>query len=691
MIENQKNYEADSIVELKFPQTVREKVGMYLGDGGQNGFFHTLTEILDNSIDEFVAGHGSKIEIKIDSKKNLCSIRDYGRGIPFSLNKDGVSALVLAMTTLHAGGKHRSPDGTSSYKYSSGINGVGASVVNGVSDIFFVKSVRNNEVATIQWKNGLIDKELTIEENVNSEKNGTYVEWIPSIKKDEFDHFNVFESDCKFEKEDVINKLQYLPYLNIGLEINLIFDDEEITFKKEEKVANILKIGSQSLILDESPTYKEELALLLDKNSGNKKVLSMLEFIDLSDKEKLKYEVKTSLIELSFNFTSTLNPLQLNFANGVKISGGKPDTSFKISMKNIINDYLREQGKKVFFEQEDIFNNLTFMLSVKINQPSFAGQTKDKLNNPESSILTNHFMKKYLNYWINRIDKKELDQIIKILEIAQKARESTNKILSDSYKSINNMKESEILHKKGKLEDCYSSDPTKNELFIVEGESAGGGVRITRNPKYQAFIPLKGKPLNVIKKANQSKIFKNNEIMSLAYALGGIGEDFNIEKLRYHKIVILTDADLDGFHINALVLTFFYHFYIDLIKKGYVYIALAPLYKIEAGTKYYYAWDKEELKEITKDLKNYSVTRNKGLGEMNPRDLFDTTLNPLNRKFIQVNIEDFEDTKKNIEIFMDDNKEGKKALKNIIRNFYSNNKDNKKIIDLEMIKMLQSH
>ena len=383
--------------------------------------------------------------------------------------------------------------------------------------------------------------------------------------------------------------------------------------------------------------------------------------------------------------------MQLNFANGVKISGGKPDTSFKISMKNIINDYLREQGKKVFFEQEDIFNNLTFMLSVKINQPSFAGQTKDKLNNPESSILTNHFMKKYLNYWINRIDKKELDQIIKILEIAQKARESTNKILSDSYKSINNMKESEILHKKGKLEDCYSSDPTKNELFIVEGESAGGGVRITRNPKYQAFIPLKGKPLNVIKKANQSKIFKNNEIMSLAYALGGIGEDFNIEKLRYHKIVILTDADLDGFHINALVLTFFYHFYIDLIKKGYVYIALAPLYKIEAGTKYYYAWDKEELKEITKDLKNYSVTRNKGLGEMNPRDLFDTTLNPLNRKFIQVNIEDFEDTKKNIEIFMDDNKEGKKALKNIIRNFYSNNKDNKKIIDLEMIKMLQSH
>lgn len=698
------SYGADSIVELKFPYTVREKVGMYLGDGGANGFFHTLTEILDNSVDEFVAGHGSKIEISVDSKHNKVSIRDYGRGIPFALNSNGVSALVLAMTTLHAGGKHRQPDGKSAYKYSSGINGVGASVVNGVSDYFYVKSIKGNQIATITWKSGLIFKELEITENTLNEKDGTYVEWIPSVKRDEFDNHNVFEPGCVFQKEEVLNKIQYIPFLNLGLEILLDFDGENHYFSKKEHPSEILKLNNQDLVLEESAFYEEEMALLQNKGGGTTRVLPLKEVIGMSENERKNYEneVKTSLISLSFNFTRTAQPLQLHFANGVKISGGKPDQSFKMQMKNTLNEFLQSQGHKKSFETEDIFAYMTFMLSVKINQPSFAGQTKDKLNNPESSVMTTAFMKKYLSHWISRLEKKDLEQIVKMIETALSAREKANTVLADAYKSINNLKESEILRYKGKLEDCYSNDKTKNELFIVEGDSAAGPIRMTRSSKYQAFIPLKGKPLNVIKKANQSKVFDNKEILSLSYALGGIGKDFDIEKLKYNKIVVLSDADLDGYHICALMLTFFYQFYPQLIEKGHIYIALAPLFKIhgnfkikddvseEFKSKYIgknkeviWAWNNTELNEVVANLNGkYVVTRNKGLGEMQAGDLFNTTLNPKNRKFVQLKMEDFEQTKSVIDIFMNDTKEGKIALKNIINRYYYENKDEFKLINL---------
>lgn len=695
------SYGADSIVELKFPYTVREKVGMYLGDGGQNGFFHTLTEILDNSVDEFVAGHGSKIEISVNSKENRVSIRDYGRGIPFAINSTGVSALVLAMTTLHAGGKHRQPDGKSAYKYSSGINGVGASVVNGVSDYFHVRSIKGEQIATITWKNGLIDEELKVFKNEHNEKDGTFVEWIPSVKKDEFDNFNVFEPGCSFQKEDVLNKIQYIPFLNLGLEVMMDFDGENHFFAKKEHSSEILKLNNQILALEDSAFYEEELALLQNKGGGTTRVLPLCEVIKMSENERKNYEseIKTSLISLSFNFVSTHSPLQLHFANGVKISGGKPDQSFKMQMRNTINEFLQSQGVKKSFETEDIFSSMTFMLSVKINQPSFAGQTKDKLNNPESAVMTTFFMKKYLNHWINRLDKKDLEQIVKRIEISAKAREQATNIVADAYKSINNLKESEILRFKGKLEDCYSNDRTKNELFIVEGDSASGGLRIERSAKYQAFIPLKGKPLNVIKKSNQSKIFDNKEILSLSYALGGIGKDFDIDKMKYNKIIIMSDADLDGYHIGALCLTFFYHFYTELIKRGHIYVALAPLFKIHGNfkidsndqefikkynkSKVIWAWDSAELDYVTKNISGkYIITRNKGLGEMNSKDLFDTTLNPLNRKMIQVCIEDFEQTKLGIEVFMNDTKEGKQALKNIVRDFYTENKENFKVLTL---------
>lgn len=677
-----KTYDSNSIVALEFPDTARQKVGMYLGDASQRGFFHTFVEILDNSIDEFSSGYGNKVLIKVDSAKSMVSIQDFGRGIPFSKNSDGISALILAMTTLHAGGKHDNT-ASGSYKYSSGINGVGASVVNAVSDLFYVKSVRNGQIGEITWENGNLSQELKISKNSENIPNGTFVQWIPSVKKDEFDKHNVFENGCSFTKDEIIEKIQYIPYLNIGLSIELDYDGEHITFEKQNSIQNILKFQDVKLIFKDSPEFKEEFSLLMDIKSGNKKVVSIADLRNMSDTEQKKYEFKNAEITLTYNFATTPNPTQLQFANGVRIKGGKGDIAFKQQFKSVINSYLAEQNKKVHYEVDDIFSNLTFMLGIRLNDPSFSGQTKDLLNNPEASTITTYFMKKYLNYWINRQDKKEIESMIRVFDAAKHARESAKKIKIEAFKSISSLKENELMGKMGKLETCTSKDYTKTEIFIVEGDSASGGIRKSRSNKYQAFIPLKGKPLNVIKKANQTKILNNDEIQSLAYALGGLGEDFNIEKLKYNKVVILADADLDGFHIASLMLTFFYHFYPELIEKGYVYVALSPLYKVEYGNnKHVWAWNDEELKEKTDGKRVQNITRNKGLGEMNPEDLFETTLNPINREWVQVQMNDYNETTKEIDIFMGDSKEGKLALKSIFSKFYRTHQNDKKIIHL---------
>lgn len=690
-----KEYGADSIVELKFPHTVREKVGMYLGDGGQRGFFHTLTEILDNSVDEFVAGYGNKIEIKIDSKINKVTIRDYGRGIPFETNSNGVSALILAMTTLHAGGKHRQM-GNSAYKYSSGINGVGASVVNGVSDLFHVKSIKGDKIATITWNNGEIALPLTVSNNVDGIENGTLVEWIPSVKTSEFDNVGVFEQGCKFDKDEVIQKLKYIPFLNLGLSIHLTYDDEVFYFNEEKIKENILQLNNQTLLIENSAFYEEEWVLLQNKGGGTTRPMLLNEFLNLSENERKNYEneIKTSLISLAFNFTTKPQPLQLHFANGVQISGGKPDQSFKMQMRNIFNEFVHEMKiSKNNFETEDIFHVLTFMLSVKINQPSFAGQTKDKLNNPESAIMTTSFMKKNLYHWIHRLPNNELKKIVDIIEEVSKAREKMTQIQSDSYKSISNLTGAEILNNKGKLDDCYSNDRERNELFIVEGDSASGPIKQTRCIKHQAFLPLRGKILNVIKKGNQSKIFDNKEVLSLAYALGGIGKDFDINKCKYSKIIILADADLDGYHITSLMLTFFYQFYKELIINGNIYVGQAPLFKIVGNfsvkenkeiflQKYQgieknvlWALNEEELKDILDNIEgNFSIGRNKGLGEMQADDLFATTLNPQRRKLLQISMDNFEEANLKMNVFMNDEKDGKTALKDIINKYYKNNK-----------------
>jgi DNA gyrase subunit B len=686
-MENNNHYNSDDIVELKYPNNVRRKIGMYLGNSGQKGFNHTFTEIFDNSIDEFVAGNGDKITVTVDSKTNTVSIRDFGRGIPYGKNKEGNSALTLALTVLHAGGKHSNDIRNSSYKYSSGVHGVGASVVQAASNFMNAIVYHDNEKAYQTFENGIPTSEVVIMKRTelidwepeDEGGNGTYIVYQPSIKEDEFDKNNVFDSECVFEKEWFIDKLKYTSYMNIGLEVNIDFDGEEIKFEKQKDVKDILKLSNPKFLLEETQVFKEEFALLLSKEAKTKKVVNIQKVLDMDDEEFQKWEMKISEMELVYNFTETADPIQLYFVNGVLVKGGKQEQSLKLQMKRFFNEYVKDTRKNpIFYETEDIFGNFSFMFSVKLNEPKFSGQTKEALDNVEVTTIATAFLKKYFQFWFAREDKKVMDILVKLVDANKKARQASDKIKENVFKEIFSDKEDDILNNKGKLEECRTKDRTRAELFIVEGDSAGGSAKQSKSHEYQALLPLKGKPLNTLKKANQVKIFNNDEIISLVTALEtDIGDKYNYEKLRYNKIILMSDADIDGQHINALMLTFFFNFYRELIELGHVYLALSPLYKIVLGKDTKWAWSKEELDEIVKGKSKFQITRNKGLGEMDPEELWETTLNPVNRKLIQVRIEDYEKEKDNIDIYMGDDESAKKVLKDILKQHYDELKDNR--------------
>jgi DNA gyrase subunit B len=674
-------YNADSIEDKEFPYNVRDKVGMYLGSASQSGFEHTLDEIVDNSMDEVSAGHGDTIIVKVNSETNTISVRDFGRGIPIGIKKNGDNALISALTKLHSGGKHNNTN-TGNYNFSAGINGVGLSCTVATSERLFAQVWRDKKTATVEFNQGLISKELTITPYKGDEKVGTFIEWTPSIKTDEFDKNNVFESNCRFDKERTINRLKYQTYLNPGLYIILIFDGETIDFKKEDCLSKVLIKENKKLVFIESPIYSEELMFIKHMDSGEKSEINLDEWTKFSLNEKSKYDMVNMKIDFSFNISEDENPSQLFFVNGISVRGGKHNLSMQNQFKSIVNEFLSNHNKRYKVEKEDILSNLTFIFSVKINNPLFSGQTKDELNNPEAGVLTTTFMKKYLHEWMSKLEKKELELFFKVLESAKKAREQSAKIKANQFKSIKSLSKTELLSEMGKLEMCTSKDFSKNELFIVEGDSASGGIRTSRSNKYQAFLPLRGKPLNVLKKDNGAKIFLNEEIKSLSYALGGIGQDFDMKNLRFDKIIILADADLDGYHIAALLLTFFYTYYKELIINGHIYVALSPLYKIKYGKdNIEWSFTKMDMENFTIDKVVKDIIRNKGLGEMNPKDLFDTTLNPLNRRLVKVNIEDYHRAENNVRLYMSDDESAKKALREIYEDFYKDNQD-KRIIEL---------
>ncbi len=741
-IEN--TYNADSIKGLSERDKIRTKTPVYAGDTVETGFHVLLREPVDNSIDEFnflkdfneKQGKNTSfdtIKIFINSEKNIASVRDYGRGIPYEKDKNGLSTLEKTVSILHAGGKHENNSNhllsqdlnsnKSNYQFSSGINGIGITLTNYASNFFaaVVYNEKKKEKAYIVYKNGYLDKETTIvdintpldfltEEQNQDNRNGTLIIYEPSVKDDDFDDENVFEAGTKFNKEMIFSQLKILPYLNIGLRVELNFDGEHIIFEKEEKFVDILKKENKKivsvkgedgnyikkevdlkLIMEESPYFTEYMILGQNRESDskNKKVFSLEEWIKLDYEERKKYKIKTTIFELGFNFIESNDiPFQENTVNGsIRIKGGKQDTVWKTQIKNTINSYIEENHKKIgSFETEDIINSLTFMFMVKINEPLFAGQTKEKLNNPELQQFGNYFFKKYLTYWINREDKKNLARLIMLLEANRKARLKSNEIKESVFKELNNKSDDALLLNKGKLSECTyrGKDPEKLkllELMLIEGDSAAGPAKSAAVREYVSILPLKGKVLNAIKNSPE-KIFKNDEIINLNTALEcGIGKDFDITKLKYPTISIFTDADIDGLHIASLLIALFYKYYKPLISNGNIYINLAPLYQIVCGKNIKYAWNEKEKNDIVNKANGKcTVQRYKGLGEMNNDELYEATLKKGARRMVQIQLNDLIENEKEIMTFMNDRNEDKEYLKVIFDKYYQTN--NKPIIKL---------
>lgn len=669
----------DALHGLSERDKIRTKIGMYAGGSGVGGILTLFREPNDNSIDEWNFKNFEKISINIDTKNKICSVRDYGRGIPYVKDKDGVSVLEKAVSILHMGGKH---DNTSNhltqeviskskdnYSFSSGINGVGITLTNYASNFFtaVVYNEKQKEMSYILYKDGYkvrdeilpLDTNLNLLDELNSEiitsallnsdkKQGTMIVFQPSIKEDPFDDVNVFDDGVNFEKDMIVKQLTSLPYLNPGLQIELNFDGEMIIFEKKKSFIEIIEDKRKSEAMIEPQYFKEHMVFALNKENKTSKVYSLDEFIKIPyEKRKILKPIET-VFELAFSFEEKGKDIfQENNVNGsIIIESGRHVTAFQNKIKQFINDYIAENMKTIGkFEKDDIFSNLSYMFQVKINEPKFAGQNKTKLDNSELTQFSNHFFNKYLKYWINTEGTDKIKRLIKLLEANRKARLASEKIKEDVFKEVLNKSDDSLLSNTTKLTKCKSKDPSKCELFLAEGDSAKGPIKESRVQEYQAVLPLKGKLINALKTKKIKSIMDNDEIINLVTALGcGIGEEYDYKKLRYHKVIIISDKDTDGLHIRNLNLIFLYKFFPDLIRKGHIYIVDAPLYVIATAKKSFYAWSLAERDAITKDLTvKYEITRYKGLGEMNPEQLYETCLNKNNRKLYQVNLSEFED------------------------------------------------
>lgn len=600
-------YRAEHIRVLKGLEAVRKRPAMYIGSTGKKGFHHLFYEILDNSIDETVAGFCDQIKVTLH-KDGSISVKDNGRGIPVDMHPElKKPAVEVVFTELHAGGKFDNYV----YKVSGGLHGVGASVVNALSEWLEVWVYRDGKIYYQKYKRGFPIHELKIIGETN--KTGTKVRFKPDPE--------IFRNQ-KFDEEVILSRLKELAYLNPNVTFVFI---NEISNKKETIKS---KGGIKELVMDLNkgvpPVHKEVIHFTGKENNVE--------------------------VEIALQYVNDPNERIYSYVNNIRTTeGGTHVTGFKMGLTRIIKELAEESNKKVEITGNDVTEGLTAIISVKVPQPEFEGQTKMKLGNPEvRNIVRNityNFLEKFLKENQN-IAKRIVDKVILAAQsriAAKKARELVKRKSALDYLDL-----------PGKLADCTSKKPEECELFVVEGDSAGGSAKSARIKKTQAILPLRGKIINV-EKASLSKILKNEEIKALISAIGtGIGEDFNINKARYHKIIIMTDADVDGAHIRTLLLTFFYRYMRGLIDAGYVYIAQPPLYKIKAGKEVFYAYSEEEKEEILKKLgdKNHTIQRYKGLGEMNPEQLWETTMDPEKRVLKKVTIEDALEAEKLFTVLM---------------------------------------
>ena len=644
------NYGAEAITVLEGLEAVRKRPGMYIGSTSARGLHHLVWEIVDNSVDEALAGICDKITVKI-LEGNIIEVSDNGRGIPVGMHKTGKSTLEVVLTVLHAGGKFDNDN----YKVSGGLHGVGVSVVNALSEWLEATVTRDGKIFRQTYQRGVPTSPVEEIGVADADAHGTVVRF----KADD----EIFETTV-YDYSVLESRLKELAYLNKGLKIELADERNAENVKAEE----FLFEGG----------IKDFLNEIIDEEKIIDDVIYMADTMQIEEAKEVEAEdengnivikqrsAKFVEVEIAMNYTTSQRETVYSFVNNINThEGGTHVSGFRTALTRTINDIAKQMNlikdKNGTFQGTDVREGLVCVISVKIPEPQFEGQTKTKLGNSEVTGIVSNIVGSNLKFYLED-HPKAAEKIIEKMAMSKRAREAAKK----ARELVLRKNTLEVGSLPGKLADCSSKDPAESEIFIVEGNSAGGSAKQGRDRRFQAILPLRGKILNV-EKSGVHKALENAEIRAMITAFGaGFGEEMDLKKLRYHKIVIMTDADVDGAHIRTLMLTFFYRHLRELINEGYIYIAQPPLYKIQAGKAIRYAYSDDQMKQVTRVLeeegRKYTIQRYKGLGEMNPEQLWETTLDPEVRTLLKVSMEDASYADKMFNILMGDKVEPRRKF-----------------------------
>lgn len=629
LVERAKAYDASQIQVLEGLEAVRKRPGMYIGSTSSEGLHHLVWEIVDNSIDEALAGFATSIEVIIEPDNSITVVDD-GRGIPVGIQaKTGRPAVETVFTILHAGGKF----GGGGYKVSGGLHGVGSSVVNALSTTLDVKVYKEGKVYYQEYHRGAVVEDLKVIDE--TDRHGTTVHFVPDPE--------IFTETTEFNFDKLATRVRELAFLNRGLKISIEDKRSEKPILKEYHYDGGIKSYVEHLNASKTALFPEPIYI--------------------------EGEQQGITVEVSMQYTDSYHSNLLSFANNIHTyEGGTHEFGFKTALTRVINDYARKS--KVMKENdenltgEDVREGLTAVISIKHPDPQFEGQTKTKLGNSEVRTVTDRLFSEHFTKFLME-NPTVGRQVVEKGLLASKARQAAKR----AREMTRRKGALEISNLPGKLADCSSKDPEKSELFIVEGDSAGGSAKQGRSREYQAILPIRGKILNV-EKASMDKILANEEIRSLFTAMGtGFGADFDVSKARYHKLVIMTDADVDGAHIRTLLLTLFYRYMRPIVEAGYVYIAQPPLYGVKQGKNIHYIQPGKNAEQDLKDkiaslpaTPKATVQRYKGLGEMDDHQLWETTMDPENRMMLRVSVDDAIEADQVFEMLMGDRVEPRRAF-----------------------------